>query len=41
MGKSNGAPAPSQDPSKTKPTRILVFFLASKDEKTFVIPEKP
>ena len=37
---AHGLHAVSRNPSKTKPTRILVFFLTSKDEKTFVIPER-
>jgi quercetin dioxygenase-like cupin family protein len=38
---AHGLHAVSRNPSLTKSTRILVFFLTSKDEKTFVIPEKP
>jgi quercetin dioxygenase-like cupin family protein len=38
---AHGLHSVSRNPSKTTLTRILVFFLTSKDEKTFVIPEKP
>jgi quercetin dioxygenase-like cupin family protein len=33
--------AVSRNPSPTAPVRFLAFFLTPKDEKEFVIPEKP